>query len=57
MLQFDIPKDKNNIIKLKTLFNDFKESDDNHPVSESHYNFYSDIVCPKLGHTPLKISF
>lgn len=37
--------------------NDFKERDDNHPVSESHYNFYSDIVCPKLGHTPLKISF
>jgi hypothetical protein len=34
--------------------NDFKEPMDSHPVPDSQYNFYANIVCPKLGLTPLK---
>lgn len=37
--------------------NDVKEYNDSHPVTQSHFNFYSHIVCPELGHVPLEISF
>jgi hypothetical protein len=36
---------------------DIKQLGDTHPVPQSHFNFYSQIVCPKLGHVPLEITF